>query len=158
MRKVSTRCLVIWAAFVEADFELTSKPAKGPDSSVCGNATVAPRPSGWLSSSIRVMADRWTPASRATIEPRAHPARVDRTRSADTLFSCGPPPEPYIPCHKCQLMFLVMDKPQARVCHAVFLEVESMQNRQQSKRLNIQLGMQTTSCDAMITRVTAATC
>jgi len=38
---------------------------------------------------------RWTPASTATTEPLAHPDATERTRKAVTLFSNGPPPEPW---------------------------------------------------------------
>lgn len=67
-------CLVIKAAFAEGDFDLSSNPANGPVSSVCGSVISVPKPCGCVSSRMRVMADRWTPASTATTDPRDHPA------------------------------------------------------------------------------------
>lgn len=89
MRYVSTKLLVICAAFAGVEAYGNSNPWKGPSRSLTG----VRESEGWVSSILRI-AERCTPASTARREPRCQLVDVDRTRKAVVLLSIGPPPEP----------------------------------------------------------------
>ncbi len=96
-RYVSIRSAWMWVALASAVTLGTVSPAKGPVVRVWGSAgpSGCPRVAGWVCSRMVLMALRWTPASTATTEPLAQPEATERTRKAVTLFSSGPPPEPW---------------------------------------------------------------
>lgn len=71
------------------------RPAKGPSVSVKGRGGSG---DGRDSSMRRVMAERCTPASTATMEPLRQSWEMERTRKAVVFDSWGPPPEPYDEC------------------------------------------------------------
>lgn len=69
MRYVSTKEQVMWAALAETETLGSGRPAKGPELTVKGMEGGG---DGIFASRMRVMDERWTPASTAMSEPRRH--------------------------------------------------------------------------------------